>query len=65
MALQESPSMQIRSENPERLLHLDSIDVKTFLDKTTMTNLLDYITAMASVVATYWRLDIEYPKRFR
>jgi hypothetical protein len=60
-----TPSMQVRSENTERLFDLDSIEIKTFLDKATMTSPQDYITAMASVVAMYWALDIEYPKELK
>jgi hypothetical protein len=51
------------SLNTELLFDLDLAKIETFLDHQQVTSPPDYLSAVSSLLALYWVLDVEFPKQ--
>lgn len=55
--------MTIEVVHTDALFDLDIAKITTFLDKQQVTSPPDYLSAVSSLVALYWVLDVEFPKQ--
>jgi hypothetical protein len=52
----------IKVDDVKHLFDLDYTELSTWLDRRAVTKPTDYLTAVSTVIAMYWVLDVEFPK---